>query len=355
VSTYWGLASAVAPYGMALSTQPNDWSVTLTFTGGGLAAPYGVAVDGSGDVWVVSYNGSSSGVSEFSPLGAALNGASLITGGKINYSYGLAIDTSGDAWVGGFQGVTEISPSRSVGTSTSLPGDSSGYSNYGTNVAIDANGAIYVNGTYNLLNSPYTPYPAIFKFTSAGVTTGYCDDTSYGGVATYPTDGIAVGPGGNILSSVKVYGVLVNYPTSCSSSTGSSASGNNGGDGVAYDGSQIWGERNNYLYYGGSYANTNAQGNYLLAGLSLDGLDRAWGSTTNSSSVLEYDRSLNEVSPATGYEGFSSNGGVAVDGSGNVWVSNPSGNSLQMLVGGAAPVAVPLAWGVANGKQAARP
>jgi hypothetical protein len=46
---------------------------------------------------------------------------------------------------------------------------------------------------------------------------------------------------------------------------------------------------------------------------------------------------------------------LAIDGSGNVWVSNNTGNSVTEIVGAAAPVVTPLALAVKNNTLGKRP
>ena len=46
---------------------------------------------------------------------------------------------------------------------------------------------------------------------------------------------------------------------------------------------------------------------------------------------------------------------MAIDGSGNLWVANFTGNTLTEFVGLAAPVVTPIAAGVANNTLGTRP
>ena len=154
---------------------PNDWTLALTFTGGGLGFAPGIpvpftdgigagqflntamAIDATGNIWVTGFNDNPGGgdvlpdlksgmITEFSNLGAPLKSPSSLSpdGSTVTYggyipvlgggfgsnagtlgSHGLAIDPSGNAWVVGGAGnavrnndtegsMTEISPSFSV-------------------------------------------------------------------------------------------------------------------------------------------------------------------------------------------------------------------------------------------------
>ena len=52
---------------------------------------------------------------------------------------------------------------------------------------------------------------------------------------------------------------------------------------------------------------------------------------------------------------FASPRGLAVDGSGNVWVSNTAGTYITVTVGVATPTVTPLATGIKNGTLASQP
>ena len=56
-----------------------------------------------------------------------------------------------------------------------------------------------------------------------------------------------------------------------------------------------------------------------------------------------------------GLSGGAGSQGLAVDGSGNVWVANGSTNSVSELIGVAAPVVTPIVAGVKNNTLGTRP
>ena len=82
------------------------------------------------------------------------------------------------------------------------------------------------------------------------------------------------------------------------------------------------------------------------------------GVTNNGTNTLsELSNTGTLLSGSTGYlvTGLDNPISLAIDGSGNVWVTNANGNSLTEVVGAAAPVVTPLAAAVANGTIAIRP
>jgi hypothetical protein len=172
-SSFYGLASPTGPFQPVLAAAPNDWTLALTFTGGGLGvAPgttathvvnTGLAIDATGDVWVVGYapimgNNKVSLFAEFSSLGAPVTTSTTqtTTSGVLTTTYGgyqpsllitsptsLAFDPSGNIWAGvgssgGALGLAEISPSFSV-LQGGLPTASSALS-----VAVDGAGNVWV-------------------------------------------------------------------------------------------------------------------------------------------------------------------------------------------------------------------
>ena len=67
--------------------------------------------------------------------------------------------------------------------------------------------------------------------------------------------------------------------------------------------------------------------------------------------------STSALSPNAGYSGggLSTPTGLAIDNSGNVWVTNTGDSSLTEFVGAAAPVVTPLATAVKNVDQGGQP
>jgi hypothetical protein len=172
-SMVYNVAPGTGPFAPTLPAAPNDWTLAITFTGGGLGyAPSltprassgssghlkheALAIDAEGSIWTAAYNCDSTGtacdlssgmVAKFSNLGAPLTPASTYNSTAVNNAvYGgfipfigitggsnagtlatqsIAIDPSGNAWfMGGdgsavnaatnTNGLTEIAPNLSV-------------------------------------------------------------------------------------------------------------------------------------------------------------------------------------------------------------------------------------------------
>ena len=116
MDSLFGLAPASAPFLPALAVEPNDFTVALTFTGGGLDQPSRVAIDGAGSAWIVNADASANSIVELSAAGAVLSGPSGYTGGGLADPLGIAIDSAGDAWITSPSGnnVTELSSTGAV-------------------------------------------------------------------------------------------------------------------------------------------------------------------------------------------------------------------------------------------------
>ncbi len=98
-STLFPLGAPNPPFGNALTTAPNDWTMALSFSGGG-SSVRSVAVDSSGSVWTANYASGAGGLGSVSKLGTLGNplSGSPFTGNVVG-PYAVAIDTGGNAWV----------------------------------------------------------------------------------------------------------------------------------------------------------------------------------------------------------------------------------------------------------------
>jgi hypothetical protein len=92
------------------------------------------------------------------------------------------------------------------------------------------------------------------------------------------------------------------------------------------------------------------------AGVAIDGNGQVWV-TDGNNAVSLFSNAGAAISPSGGMMDptlLSMPGGIAVDLGGSVWIANTGNSSLTRILGGAAPVA-PLATAAANGTSGARP
>jgi hypothetical protein len=399
VAALYALAAADAPFQPTLTTAPNDWTVALNYTGGGLSQPLGIAIDGTGNVWTASSYGNNTsvfaGVNEFNgATGAALSPASGYNGGGIsgsNAPSNIAIDPFGNVWASGYG----INSSGSLGivakfSSAGVPLSPS--TGYDLPQATDAV-AIAIEGSGNVwLADPDTS--SLFELSgSTGAFLSPAAGYSSGGLNR--PDAIAIDNSGNIWAanpngnSVS----LLNGGTGAaiSPSTGYTGGGLNQPNAIAIDNSgNIWvsdgalfNQFGQILNYGSISELNGATGaaispssGYTGGGsltpvhIAVDGIGNVWivnslGAPGCSPPFHLNCPTLTELNGSTGgvisgpnrYTSSSlyNTSAIAIDGAGNIWLSNANPASLTEFVGAAAPVVTPLATAVANHSIATRP
>jgi streptogramin lyase len=348
VATLYGQSLVSTAYSPALTAQPADWTMFVTCNSGGLNSPSGIAIDSKGSVWVANYFYTAS---KFSPIGAPVFPAG-ITGYGINNSYGLAIDLADNAWIpneqpfqsaGNIGSVTELT---SAGVPLSgVAGYVGGGLDYPLSVAIDPNGTVWVvdygDSYLTLLNTVGTPLYGQVGFTSAlfafpvavavdGNHFAWTGNQSSNSVTRVSPDGSA----------------FTNFVTA------------EGPSGIAIDqNNNIWTSN----YYDNSVSlisNSGVVNGTFTAlnsitrpqGIAIDGAGNVW--------VANYrEPYLNELagasasSPGTSLTpaaGIGADAGLleayamAIDASGNIWISNQGSNTITKFIGLAAPVKTPL-------------
>ncbi len=89
--------------------------------------------------------------------------------------------------------------------------------------------------------------------------------------------------------------------------------------------------------------------------IAIDGNGQVWV-TNGNNTVSEFSNSGSAMSPSGGFKdsSLSAPAGIAIDLGGSVWVVNNGNNSVTRILGAAAPVA-PLSTAAENGATGARP
>ncbi len=375
IATLFALPAANAPFVPTLASQPNDFSLLLTFTGGAMTGGGGtgacaIAIDQSGNVWLAGTDSllTKSSVVELSPTGAVLSGTTGYTdGNQSNNTCGIAIDLSGSVWVSNLDtnSVTKFSDSGSVlsgttgftGRSIVTPkpiaidalGDawiadsldpssasvtklsSSGAILSGTygyyNVGLNYPHAIGIDGAGNAWVANYAG-PSVAKLSSSGTLLSGPNGYTGGGLARPLA--LAIDSAGNVWVASEFGNVGQPGGVTKFSNSGSVLLTANGSDGA------------------GGWAD--------LEGIAIDGAGNAWVTNQgNPDGIIELSSAGAILSTTNGYQGVSTgNGydgrlafpvGIAVDGSGNVWVADQVGH-VEELIGAATPVITPIAAGL---------
>jgi streptogramin lyase len=340
---------ACTEYATVAAAAPNDWALSLTYSGGGLSEPTALAIDAVGDVWLANYNNA---VSEFSPTGVAMSPAGGYVGGGLEESFGITIDAAGHVWV-----CNEQSPATfnsALGSITELASDgtvlsgANGFAGGGLNfpeaLTADAAGNIWIT---NYGNSTLTEFASDGTALSPGF--GFT-----GGGLSFPV-GIAADAKGNLW--VADQGANRISAFTASGAAFSPAAGFMGGgltvpQGIVVDqGGHVWVTN----YYGDSVTEFSDQGASLSStrrepgGIAVDGAGQVWVANYGGGSISELSGAQSDSpgsarSPASG---FTANAllqpfAVAIDPSGNLWVSNFGNDTVAKFIGIAVPVATPM-------------
>ncbi len=342
LTALYNLGSSTAPFIPFVSTQPNDFTVAVKYTGRELASPYGIAIDASGNAWVTNEAGLSvvkapalsptfatttyaiggllaprgvsidrsgnvwiantggNNVVELSSGGAVLSGTGF-TGGGISAPVAIANDSTGNAWVANFSGnsLTELAANGTASGTSPITGSNA--LSYPTGVALDSTGRV-------LVGNSGTGQVCIFS-NAAALQSCISDGTLFGAT------GIAVSTTGNVSLSGSTTGSAVAGAFTLATSTGTVVTNSPGS--------------------GGGLA--------LPLAVAYDGGGNAW--FANATSISSFS-GLTATSPATGFGSLSSPAGIAVDPSGNIWTTNAGDNSISIFVGLGSPVVTPLAANV---------
>ncbi len=395
------LSSATAPFQPTIpaALPPQDFTVAIGYNGSGIAT-YGaidVAIDATGNAWITTFNttATQTGLIEITPTGEYPGGAAGFGTDVLAPSVGIDVDQNGLIWVNNAndQKLTAFHPDGSFYASFSNSGDPNGQ-------AVDANGNIWTSAGGNgentfqeLVKGTGGMYSAGAIYTAAShFGTGICitKDYVFETAAGAPDESSAV--------SVVNLGTLAQ--TSFTPDFGGAGltgcSVDHAGKLYLADFGQFQGvevvDATGALLGQYPLPSPNAAGQYLSSQeMAIDGLgnsflatylyDSASGGTVGvPGTVVEYNNSGTQISPMYGYAPTTGipnagntglvgltpveiigPGGVAIDGSGNLWLSGIDNgfttmpNYVTEVIGIAAPVVTPKAVALSTDTIAMRP
>ena len=373
VQNIFGLATATPPFQPTInaSTPPNDLTVAITYTGGGMTAPGDVVIDASGNAFIGNSPSTSGATGTDSIVGfgydgSVLTGATGYTNGihvpnavafdqlgniwstdlasgsapdqvvkltsagallfafndsTVSSPQGIALDSGNNAWITN-QTAFSVDQILANGTRTLAPVKHSNFY-YPTGIGIDSSGFIFAAGTGS---------GGILKLNSSGA---YVANYFVAGL-TQPLN-ISIDASDNIFS-------INNDSSAISELNGTTGTG--------------------VTPYKPQPSLSNA---YVLA---IDGAGGQWYancrvcSTSNNGSPDNLTRvapnGAQNTGTADGFQDPNLNyvGTAAIDASGNVWVTNNGGGatgSVTEFIGIAPPVVTPIATASATGKLGTKP
>jgi hypothetical protein len=368
-----GLATPASPFQPILTTPPNDWSISLNYTGGGglsTASTVGsFAVDATGNLWITDTKAGS--VIEWDAIGAALSPSTGFPGG----GGPIAIDAVGNVWISGDGVLNEL-----TNLGTALPWSPfGGVPGGGGDLAIDGQSNLWItndDGVNEFSNLGLELSP-VSGYSSDGIKniTGIGIDSSNNVWLGSSADGNAVengylaelaNPGGQLIVDTKGVG-LVYLPEVAADGAGNLWLVETGNVCEV----QPYGGKGSILeptcYPQGALQVTGNPSLHVfnIEGIAVDGAGTVWVASQGGSTdpvippgVLPIKPGLkNDIASALPFTSSSLAAGplrVAIDGSGNIWVLLAN-NTVTEYVGAATPVVAPIALGVQQKKLAAKP
>ena len=314
-----------------------------------------IVVDGSDNVWATISG---------SHVVGLLNGnySSLVTGGAVTTNpFGMAVDLSNQTKFGNTSlsgGGSFLYAVNSGGCSTNITVDGK-TGQTGGSIPMDFTTATTVGSTSYAAGAA-TPLNYIVD-TACNNTTNVANNSSYGTPRVFMSTpyGIAFDNSNNM------WVVNQNYTSTTDGTSGqyslSRLAAQNYGSNTAFTGAAA----------AAKMTFTSVTGGGLSAPfyIAMDGESAAWvANSTGSGGVSAFTNAGVAISASTGFYGgaykngtttyqrsFKSPRGIAVDGSGNVWVANTGATYVTVMVGAATPVVTPLSAGIKNGTLASAP
>jgi streptogramin lyase len=370
VSALVGLSTGVIPFSPELSATPNDLTVGIEFSGGGLNDPVAIAIDASGYVWLADHGGAGT-VTELSPAGVPVSPSGGYVATTLSQFYGIAIDPGGNVWLAAYYDNAIIKMSN---TGTLLSG-STGYKDATIknpyNLASDGSGNIWATNCGTQLCSG--PYSVAVVSNSGSILSGA---NGYSGSNQIPL-AIALDTSDSAWVANRDNNTLTKFSSTGTvlSGAGYSGGGLNKPYALAIDHSgNVWVA--SYGSLGSSNVTEfNSSGSAISPGtgyqatgidapdaIAVDGSGQIWVASTGrnnnaNANVTVLSSTGSVVSPDTGYQGGNINYpvGIAIDGSGNAWVVNALDSTVTQLIGVAAPVITPLSVGVRDNTLGTKP
>jgi streptogramin lyase len=346
------LLPTAQPFTPVTASAVPEWTLAVTWSGGGMNLPTAMAFDSTGNAWVASYF---SVLTELPPLGTSGSVQQIASASSVLMeSYGLTVDGSNNVWVanerssnsinGGNGNVAKFSNTGQI--LSGAGGYSAGGIYYPQGLAADTTGNVWVVDYGDSLISLLSPSGSAVNGTTAwgsgqlALPVAVAVDASHNAWVANQSS--------STITRISADGSKIAQITCC-----------NGASGVAVDQSgNVWVAN----YFGNSISEVSSTGAVLLNGqtgggvdhpqaVAIDGAGRVWVGNFHAGTLSEFAGSTAAtpgmpLSPSTGLGTDAQLGSpfaLAVDQSGDLWVTNSNGaNTVTVFIGLASPVKTPL-------------
>jgi sugar lactone lactonase YvrE len=329
-----------------------EWTLAVTWSGGGMNLPTAMAFDSSGNAWVASYFNA---LTELPALGTSGTVQQIAPASSVlNESYGLTVDGSNNIWVANEQ----TSNSINSGNGNVVKFSNTGQVLSGAN-GFSAGGVYFPQGmaadtTGNVWVVDYGDSRVSLLSSSGSAVNGAA---AWGSGQLFLPVAIAVDANHNAWVANQSASTITRVAADGSSAMQVSCCA--GASGLAVDqGGNVWVA--NYL--GGSISEVSSTGAVVLNGqtgggvdhpqaVAVDGTGRVWVGNFHKGTLSEFAGNMlpspgTPLSPPAGLGTDAQLGSpfaLAIDQSGNLWVTNSNGaNTVTVFVGLATPVKTPL-------------
>ncbi len=373
VATLFSQINAAAPF-PGLSSAPNDYTLPVVFTGGGLSSPGDVVIDASGNAWTAncpSCNGLriADSLVGFSPIGAVLSGSTGYTT-DIHAPQGIAFDAAGNLWsvnqASGSSPDSIVKMTSSGAVAAGFPYTSTSNLELPSGIAFDSSSNAWIT---NAAGSPQFGIPGLIALSNSGTLLTTVNNTSLVG-----STGVGVDSANSVFVAATQSSDIYKTNLAGTNSATYTSAGISQPLSISIDHSDnVWtlNNTNSLSVIAGATGAAITSGvgvnTSQAAVIAIDGASTGWAAncrvycpgngTVKVDNLLHFSVTGAELTKGDGFQDSSLKGAgvAAIDPSGNVWVSDNQGASLTEFVGVAAPVRTPLAAAQAAGQLGTRP
>jgi len=323
----------------------------VTTVATGFNNPEGIAVDSLGNVYVSDTNNSvikkivlgTGAVSVYAgSLGVTGSANGAVAGSTFNYPAGIATDASGNVYVADYDNSLIRLITVATGQVSTLAGNGSASFANGANasasfnhpadVTVDTGGNVYVVDTSNQLirrisGGAVTTVAGTFSVTTASGVIGSANGAGTVASFFYP-QGIAAAPNGSVyVADTGNHEIrLITTPTSTPSV--SNYAGSEGAAGFT-NGAAL---SSTFQFPNGTAV--DGSGNVYIADAGNNAIRKLSGGSGGTVTTLAGTGVAGFANGATSVATFSDPNGVAVDGSGNVYVADTGNSAIRKIAGG---------------------